>query len=214
MKKFGSGFLAGVALIAGCFAVVAITDHYYGWTDRIFKKDESSETVSTSEIDSIPGTDSETSSEAKLTAEDYMSEVRAQVSEETDGKRSVRFVVAVKGSYDSETGESKVPGDYGFTILINGTEKDQKATNYYNSITAGGVTYANPYSDAENAKTIDEFAGRSGYTFFIAVTVANIPEASYGTEIAVTPYVEIDGEKITGATRTTSVNDLIQSVVL
>lgn len=200
MKKFGSGFLAGMALIAGCFAVAAITDHYYGWTDRIFKKDESSETVSTSE--------------AKLTAEDYMSEVRAQVSEETEGKRSVRFVVAVKGSYDPETGESKVPGDYGFTILINGTEKDQKATNYYNSITAGGVTYANPYSNAEDAKTIDEFAGRSGYTYFIAVTVSNIPEASYGTEIAVTPYVEIDGEKITGATRTTSVNDLIQSVVL
>lgn len=198
MKKFGSGFLAGMALIAGCFAVAAITDHYYGWTDRIFKKDESSET----------------SSEAKLTAEDYMSEVRAQVSEETEGKRSVRFVVAVKGSYDPETGESKVPGDYGFTILINGTEKDQKATNYYNSITAGGVTYANPYSNAEDAKTIDEFAGRSGYTYFIAVTVSNIPEASYGTEIAVTPYVEIDGEKITGATRTTSVNDLIQSVVL
>lgn len=194
MKKFGSGFLAGMALIAGCFAVAAITDHYYGWTDRIFKKDESSET--------------------KLTAEDYMSEVRAQVSEETEGKRSVRFVVAVKGSYDPETGESKVPGDYGFTILINGTEKDQKATNYYNSITAGGITYANPYSDAEEAKTIDEFAGRSGYTYFIAVTVSNIPEASYGTEIAVTPYVEIDGEKITGATRTTSVNDLIQSVVL
>lgn len=200
MKKFGSGFLAGVALIAGCLAIVAVTDHYYGWTDRIFKKDESSETVSTSE--------------AKLTAEDYMSEVKAQVSEETEGKRSVRFVVAVKGSYDPETGESKVPGDYGFTILINGTEKDQKATNYYNSITAGGVTYANPYSNAEDAKTIDEFAGRSGYTYFIAVTVSNIPEASYGTEIAVTPYVEIDGEKITGATWTTSVNDLIQSVVL
>lgn len=195
MKKFATGCIAGVVLIGLAYIVGKVTDDKYGWTDRILS-------WGTSESSSIPS----------LSPEEYMSEVKVQVSGETDGKRSLRFVAAVKGDYNEETGESTVPGKYGFKTLINGTEKETEVTKYYNSITAGGVTFVNPYSEIESESTIDDFAGKTGYTFFVTLTIENIPSSSYDSEISVTPYLDLDGGRIMGETKTTSVNDLILTI--
>ena len=143
------------------------------------------------------------------TAEELMSEVKAQITDEQSGMRDIRFVVAVKGSYDEENGQGYVPGNYGFKVAINGTEKEVKATKYYNSVYAGEEGYANAISSATGLKSVDEFAGKEGYFYFIALTVENVPSASYDTDISVTPFVEIDGSSLYGTEKVVSVGQFI-----
>ena len=145
------------------------------------------------------------------TAEELMSEVKAQITDEQSGMRDIRFVVAVKGSYDEENGQGYVPGNYGFKVAINGTEKEVKATKYYNSVYAGEEGYANAISSATGLKSVDEFAGKEGYFYFIALTVENVPSASYDTDISVTPFVEIDGSSLYGTTKTASVGQFLKT---
>lgn len=151
--------------------------------------------------------------ESGLTADDYLSEVKAQVTDETDGKRDIRFVAAVKGSYRTEEDgvHAFVPGNYGFNVKINDTTEKVQVTSYYNSMSAGTETYVNGLSTVTSDKTIDDFAGKSGYTFFIALTIKGIPAASNDALLSVTPYVELDAEttvegtkKVTNVTSTAS----------
>ena len=145
-------------------------------------------------------------------AEELMSEVKAQITDESDGKRDIRFVVAVKGSYDEETEQGYVPGNYGFKVSINGTEKEIQATKYYNSVSAGTTIYTNTISTSksETTSTIKEFAGKEGYFYFIALTVTDVPSASYDTEISVTPFAESEGIQISGVTKTAAISNYIQ----
>ena len=148
------------------------------------------------------------------TAEELMSEVKAQITDEQNGMRDIRFVVAVKGSYDEENGQGYVPGNYGFKVAINGTEKEVKATKYYNSVYAGEEGYANAISSVTGLKSVDEFAGKEGYFYFIALTVENVPSASYDTDISITPFVEIDGSSLYGTEKVVSVGQFLEKSIL
>lgn len=149
------------------------------------------------------------STESALTAEDYISDVKAQVTDEVDGKRDIRFVAAVQGSYrtDEEGAvQAFVPGNYGFKVKINSTTETVAVQSYYNSMSAGSVTYVNALSSVSSTSTIDDFAGKSGYTFFIAITIKGIPTASNDTLLSVTPYCQLDEENtVTGTEKVTNV---------
>lgn len=104
-----------------------------------------------------------------------------------------------------------MPGNYGFNVKINDTTEKVQVTSYYNSMSAGTETYVNGLSTVTSDKTIDDFAGKSGYTFFIALTIKGIPAASNDALLSVTPYVELDAEttvegtkKVTNVTSTAS----------
>ena len=120
-------------------------------------------------------------------------DIRGLNSEDMPAEQAdMRFVTTV---------DSKYYKSVGFIIKVaNGTPKTREATSVYKQIYAVGsnklLTY-NPYVFAVQSK------------YFSTHTINNIPSASYGTYIYVTPYwVTQDGTTVKGTQKTYSVNYL------
>ena len=113
-------------------------------------------------------------------AKGLVSEVKAQVSEEVEGKRHIRFVAALD-TYAYETAQ--------FTVIFKNGEEivkqwyDQRVSYVYEAVEAAGETLA----------AADVFG--EGYNYLIAFTVNNVPQAYWDSTIEVKVEVYDEAEQ-------------------
>lgn len=109
-------------------------------------------------------------------ANNVVSDVKAQVSPATDGKRSIRFVAALDSYlYDSAKFDVVVKdGDTEVKSYV-----DKVVTTAYTHVVVDGVT-----------KTAAEAFGSTDYNYMIAFTINNVPESAWGYTFEVTASIK------------------------
>lgn len=114
----------------------------------------------------------------------YVSNIKMQKS--TTG-RDIRFVAAIKVDQDENNKYLYEKYQYGFHVQYGEKDLLYPVQYIYHSIIGNGVRYTGVTSQYEGEKTISDWAGKSGYTHFIALTIKQIPEMEKNTRIQIQP---------------------------
>ena len=125
-----------------------------------------------------------------------ISEAKAQVSEEVEGKRHIRFVVGID-SYAYDGAHFDITFKNGEEVVK--TWADQRVSYVYEAVEAAG----------ETVTAADVFG--EGYNYLIAFTVNNVPQANWNNTIEVNATVETAEQKYVGTVAEKSVQGIIDA---
>jgi len=125
-----------------------------------------------------------------------VSEVKAQVSEEVEGKRHIRFVVGID-SYAYYGAHFDITFKNGEEVVK--TWADQRVSYVYEAVEAAG----------ETVTAADVFG--EGYNYLIAFTVNNVPQANWNNTIEVNATVETAEQEYVGTVVEKSVQGIIDA---
>ena len=135
---------------------------------------------------------------ANEVAEHKISDVKAQVSEEVEGKRHIRFVAGLDSVAYADVHFDIVAKD-GDTVVK--TFEDKKVTVAYTHVEAAGEVLA----------AADVFGAE--YNYLVAYTINNVPEIAWGYTFEITASVKTaeDSEYTTSEVATKVINKIIDA---
>ncbi len=140
----------------------------------------------------------------------YVSNIQMQKS---TSENTLRFVSAIKVDQDEANQYLYEKYSYGFHVQYGTKDIVYPVQYIYNSIIGNGVRYLGANSSILEGKSIDEWAGKSGYTHFIALTIKEIPEVENNTRIQIQPIIDLgSGYEAVGKVTQTNYDFIQQSI--